>query len=126
MTTKTQKLIASVYRSIPEMREGFVEYPDALMKVCEREEKQHRNGWRPAGWCSRNFSAADAARYFAVKWLHDYAANGRLPDISEYLSVKESCLIAACLVARNRVLLSKWAETVPAEFLALDYVEMMA
>lgn len=123
MSTKTQSLIARVYRTLPDIDAGWGRNPiEKLARQCESAEREHRRG-RPA---VRGFTCADAARYFTIRYLHDYATNhDRMPTIEDVLDIRAECILAAAIVARYPDQLRAWVATVPAEFLALDYCEMV-
>lgn len=120
--SKAQSTITKFYYSIPECHHSWRTYPRDLALECERAEKQHRKG-RPA---PRNFSAADAGRYFAAKYLYEYATGHALPEVADFLSYRHECYTAAAVYLQNKEALDKWAREVDAAaFLALDYCRLM-
>lgn len=121
-TKKQMDVIASAYRSIPELFRGFGDDKERLYEKCLASETQHRRG-HPA---PRGFSTANAAKYFAVKWLHEYLTESdKLPTLAQYLHMREECYFAAAMTVEHAEALAGWPDKVPAEFLALDYAALM-
>lgn len=120
--TKTQKLIGRVFASLPEMHHGFHDCDRLLLDECVAAERQHRRGRGSV----RGFTPVDAGRYFAAAYLHGMVTGARkVPEVGDYLSFRHELYTAAAIVHENREALTAWAATVPAEFVALDYCDLM-
>lgn len=121
-----QRTIARFYNSIPECQHSWRTYPRDLAAECEAAERQHRRG-RPSGIAGpRGFSVADAGRYFAAKYLYEFATGHKLPDVADYLSYRHECFTAAAVYLQNKDALETWARGADAAaFLALDYCNMV-
>ena len=121
-----QTIIGKFYLSIPECHHSWRDYPRDLAEQYEAAERQHRKG-RPSGIPGpRRFSVADAGRYFAARYLYEYATGHALPEVKDYLSYRHECYTAAAVYLQNKDTLDKWAREVDAAaFLALDYCEMV-
>lgn len=124
-TNKQLAIIRRAYDSVPDFQEGFTHLTNVMLDTALVGEKRHRNG-RPA---VRNFPALYAARYFVVKWLLDAATTTTPPRLSDYLSLRTECFMAAAIAdsERHGPLLREWAGKAEwrGEFNALDYVTMM-
>lgn len=126
MTTKARRIIRKFYDSIPELHHSWRTYPRDLAREFEAAERQHRKGRPFEVRAPRGFSVADAGRYFAAKYLYEYATGHALPEVADYLSYRHECFTAAAVYMQNKDALRKWAREVnAAEFLALDYCKLM-
>ena len=130
-TAKQRRLIRAVFDTVPEVESSFRTARGTVYALALASERQHRRpvftsygrmGHPPAP----GFSADTAARYFTVKWLADYAKPGaKLPDIGAVMSIRSECYTAAAWVALEPGTLRAWSLTIPKEFFALDYAELM-
>lgn len=119
---KTVRLIRSVYESIPELPTTMIDPIGKLRTAMLQAEREHR-AWSGGPY---RLSCDDAAQYFTAIWLHRYASGShKLPSLSDALDLKPAVVTAAMLTARHRTTLRRWAKTVPAEFVALDYCRMV-
>jgi hypothetical protein len=116
-------MIDKAFYAIPHMHVGsFTAGAERLFALALEGETQHRRGHPPI----RGFSANAAARYFAVKWLREYVLyQDRIPDIRGILDLRPDVIYAAALVSKFAEVLSPWVDTVPADFDAIDYAELM-
>lgn len=125
MKTKTQKpaaIITKAFDAIPDIYDGFRTIRERIFDVAYKSEKAYRTDRRAIP----GFTAADAARFFVVRWLAGYTT-GRdaMPTISEISHMRLDVVLAASYAAEHHDRLLSWAESVPAEFLALDYAALM-
>lgn len=118
---KARTLIETAFRDIPDIYSGFSLARDIIYREALAGEKQHRNGRQSP----RDFPATLAAKYFTVKWLAGYAS-GRdaMPTIANVHRMRRDCVLSASFAA-DYPEFAEWAKSVPAEFWALDYVELM-
>lgn len=128
MKTKTLKpaaIIAQAFDSIPDIYDGFRTIRTRLFDVAYKSEKEYRKDRNPI----KGFTAADAARYFVVRWLAGYTIGEvPLPTIADISHMRPDCVLAASYAAEHRKLLMKWAsqsKSLPESFWALDYSELM-
>ena len=118
MTTRT--VISAAYDSIPD---GFNTARDRIYRAALDSERAHRKG---RFGTPRDFPASLAAKYFTVKWLAEYTRRpSRLPTIAEIHRLRPDVVLAASFAADNTGALYAWAVSVPAEFWALDYADLM-
>ena len=125
MKTKTLKpaaIIAQSFDSIPDIYDGFNTIRNRITDLAYKSEKEYRQDSMP----NRGFTAADASRYFVVRWLAGYVTGkNALPEIADISHMRPDVVLAASYAAEHRAMLKDWAESVPAEFWALDYCELM-
>lgn len=123
-TANQKAMIDAAFRSIPDLFRSFGNDKDKLFDKCLTSERQHRNG-RPS---PRGFSAHTAARYFAVKWLHEYSTLGVNLTVRDYLHVREECFFAAAMALEHQARLAPWAAAFALNnpgFSELDYAKLM-
>jgi hypothetical protein len=119
---KPAAIIAQAFDAIPDIYDGFNTIRTRLFKLYLASEKQFRKDKKPVA----GFTAADAARFFIVQGLANYTTGTfTLPCIASISSMPYERVLAASYAAEHRHLLRDWAESVPAECLALDYCELM-
>lgn len=125
MNTKTLKpaaIIAKYFYALPDIYDGFSTIRTRLFDVAYKSEKEYRKDRRP----NRGFTTADAARYFVVRWLSRYVTGKyEFPTIAEVNHMRPDCVMAASYAAEHHDRLIAWAESLPDEFLALDYAALM-
>ena len=124
MKASERKLIESVWHSIPEVFDGFWEIKRRIYNAALAGERQHRKG-APAGY-RYTMPAKTAAKYFACKWLAEYASGrAKLPELREINHLCDDARLSAGYVAEFPEKFGDWAKTVPAEFWLLDYCKMV-
>ena len=119
-TAKQRRAIDAAYDTAPAIYDGFKLATERLFDLALASEKQYRKGRTITG-----FSASSAARYFAVKWLAEYASGrSRLPELAEIHRLRPDVVLAASYAAAYPEF-KAWADSIPAEFWDLDYAQMM-
>lgn len=127
---RARSLIIEAFRNAPEIYSGFRRViQDTLYDECHAAEKQHRRG-HPA---VAGFSVALAAQYFAVRYVRDYMLHAdKMPNVGDYLHLRHECFTAAAIVRQygfgrgsESKKLQDWIASIPPEFDAIDYPDMM-
>lgn len=122
--SRTIAIIRDAFRKAPEIHSGFRQViQDTLYDECLAAERDHRRPGHPA---VRGFSAQDAARYFAVKYLREYLLRtDKMPEVSQYLHLRHECFTAAAIVLEYGAQLAAWVQSIDPEFERIDYARMM-
>jgi hypothetical protein len=123
--SQTVAIVRKAFSAAPDIQSGFARViQDTLYDECLAAERSHRK-CKPVSCEVPSWSAQDAARYFAVKYLREYVLSARkLPTVSEYLHIRHECFTAASIAENYRIELTQWARGIPAEFDAIDYARM--
>jgi len=133
MTKTAQiRMIREQFERIPRDLEKDFWFSDArtkLFRACEAAERKHRShSWCPGlGHHPRvRFTVVDAARYFTVRWLLDYARKPEsMPTVKDYGHILSECFLAASIVLNFPDEIRAWARDVPIAFEGIDYVALM-
>lgn len=120
--TKNQanKIVATLFRDIPDIYQGFGLMRDKLYNLELQAEKDHRSN-RPS---PKGFSTADAARYFTVQHLYDGATASY--TIESVIDIRYEAILGVAFAKRYSEELASWMEAVrQSEFAQVDYAELM-